>query len=57
MCNKTKCRTKKHFCRYCFQCFSSEKMLIEHKETCLINVKINCKNKWKTECKIKKWFN
>ena len=21
--NKTKCRTKKHFCRYCLQCFSS----------------------------------
>ena len=35
ICNKTKCRTKKHFCRYCLQCFSSEKILIEHKETCL----------------------
>ena len=37
------CNTKdnnKHFCRYCLQCFSSERVLIEHKENCLI---INCK--------------
>ena len=32
--NKTKCRTKKHFCRYCLQCRTSERVLIEHKETC-----------------------
>ena len=40
MCNKTKCRTKTHFCRYCLQCFTSERVLIEHKESCL---KINGK--------------
>ena len=33
--NKTKCRTKKHFCKYCWQCFSSERVLIEHKKICL----------------------
>ena len=32
--NKTKCRTKKHFSRYCLQCCISERVLIEHKETC-----------------------
>ena len=26
---------KKHFCKYCLHCFSNEKFLIEHKETCL----------------------
>ena len=44
MCNKTKCKTKckikTNFCRFCFQCFSSERVLAEHKETCL---KINGK--------------
>ena len=40
MCNKTKNKSKKHFCRYCLQCFSSERVLIEHKETFL---KINGK--------------
>ena len=40
MCNKTKHKNKKYFCKYCLQCFSSEKILIEHKETCL---KINGK--------------
>ena len=32
MFNKTKHKTKKHFCRYCLQCFSSERVLIEHKK-------------------------
>ena len=36
MCNKTKCKTKEHFCKYCLQCFSSERVLIEHKGNCLI---------------------
>ena len=36
MCNKTKSNNKKHFCKYCLQCFSSEKVLQEHKENCLI---------------------
>ena len=41
MCNKIKDKNKKFFCKYCLQCFSSEKVLIEHKETCLkINVKL-----------------
>ena len=31
-CNKTKCGTKKHFCKYCLQCFSSEKILIEQRK-------------------------
>ena len=39
-CNKTKNKNKKHFCKPCSQCFSSEKVLQEHKETCF---KINGK--------------
>ena len=35
MCNKTKHNGKKHFCKYCLQCFSNERVLIQHKETCL----------------------
>ena len=35
ICNKTKCKSKKHFCRYCLQGFSSERVLVEHKEVCL----------------------
>ena len=27
--------TKKHFCKYCLQCFSNGKVLIEHRKTCL----------------------
>ena len=40
MCNKTKHDNKKHFCKCCLQCLSSEKVLREHKETYL---KINSK--------------
>ena len=36
MCNKTKNKNKKYFCKCCLQCFSSEKVLIEHNENCLI---------------------
>ena len=32
MCNKTKCKMKKYFCRYCLQYISTEKVLQEHKE-------------------------
>ena len=39
MCNKTKNKNKKHFCRYCLQCFNSERGFF--------------KNKWQTNCKIK----
>ena len=28
-------KNKKHFRRYCIQCFGSGKMLIDHKEVCL----------------------
>ena len=46
MFNKTKNNNKKHFCRYCLQCFSSEKVLIEYKETSLeINGKHSIKLK------------
>ena len=34
MCNKAKNKNKKYFCK-CLQCFSSGKLLIEHKENCL----------------------
>ena len=36
MCNKTKNKNKKYFCKCCLQCFSSENIFIEHKENCLI---------------------
>ena len=46
MCNKTKTDNKKHFCKCCLQYFSSEKVLIEHKENYLIiNGKQNVKLK------------
>ena len=34
MCNKTKNKNKKHFCKYCLQYLSSERILVEFKETC-----------------------
>ena len=40
MFNKTKHENKKHLCRYCLQCFSSERVLVKQNETCL---KINSK--------------
>ena len=33
MSNETKCKNKKRFCKYCLQCFSSERVLTENKET------------------------
>ena len=45
MINKTKQKGKKYFCKYCLQCFSSEKILSEHKEDCLVvNGKQNVKS-------------
>ena len=42
--NKTKNKNKKLFCKCCLQCFSSKRVLIEHKENCLvINGKQNVK--------------
>ena len=56
MFNKTKHKTKKHFCRYCLQCFSSERVLQEHREICL---EINSKESVKLESgsiKFKNYF-
>ena len=36
MLNKTKNKNKKHFCKSCLQCFSSEKLLEDHKKDCLM---------------------
>ena len=36
MCNKTKNKNKKYFCKCCLQCFRSEKVSIEHGENCFI---------------------
>ena len=36
MSNKPKNRNKKYFCRCFLQCFSSENVLTEHKENCLL---------------------
>ena len=45
-CSKTKNKNKKYFCKCCLQCFSSEQVLIEHKENCLvINDKQSVKSK------------
>ena len=35
MYNQTKRRERKHFCRYCLQCFKSEIVLNNHKENCI----------------------
>ena len=35
MFHKTKNKNKKYFCKSCLQCFSSKKILTEHKEVCL----------------------
>ena len=36
MFSKTKCKNKKWFCKSCLQCFSSEKVLLEHSKDCLL---------------------
>ena len=48
MCNKTKNKNKKLFCKYCLQCFSKGRVLLEHKEICL---KINGRQilKWRSD--------
>ena len=35
MYNQTKHRERKYFCMYCLQCFSSERVLTDHKENCI----------------------
>ena len=46
MFHKTKNKNKKWFCKSCLQCFSSKKVLTEHKEDCL---SINGKQSVKVE--------
>ena len=36
MYSQTKHKERKHFCMYCLQCFSSERVLNNHKEICVI---------------------
>ena len=36
MFNKNKCKNKKWFCKSCLQCFSREKVLLEHGRDCLL---------------------
>ena len=52
--HKTKNKNKKWFCRSCLQCFSSENVLIKHKENCL---SINGKQSVKLEEGIIKFEN
>ena len=47
--HKTKNKNKNWFCRSCLQCFSSESVLIKHKENCL---RINGKQSVKLEKRI-----
>ena len=35
MYNKTKHKERKHFCMHCLQCFSSERVLSDHKDNCI----------------------
>ena len=35
MFNKTKHKESKHFCMHCLQCFSSERVLNNHKDNCI----------------------
>ena len=35
MYNQTKHKERKHFCMYCLQCFSSERVLNNHKDNCI----------------------
>ena len=54
MFHKTKNKNKKWFCKSCLQCFSSENVLIKHKEICL---NINSKQSVKLEKGIIKFEN
>ena len=54
MFHKTKNKNKKWFCKSCLQCFSSENILIKHKENCL---SINGKQSVKLEKGIIKFEN
>ena len=52
--DKTKNKNKKHLYRYCLQCFSRERVLVEHKEVCL---KINGKQTVKLRSGLNKFKN
>ena len=52
MCKKTESNNKKHFCKYCLQCFVSEKVLEKYK-----NVYLKINGKQSVKLKIKKCFN
>ena len=54
MFNKKKCKNRKHFSRYCLQCFCSEKVWMEHREICL---EINDKQSVKLESGATKFKN
>ena len=54
MFQKTTTKNKKWFCRSCLQCFSSENVLIKHKENCF---SINCKQSVKLGKKITEFEN
>ena len=54
MFHKTRNKNKKWFCKSCLQCFSSESVLIKHKENCL---SINGKQSVKLEKGIIKFEN
>ena len=36
MYNKTKHKQRKHFCMFCLQCFSADKILEKHKSNCMV---------------------
>ena len=36
MYNKTKHKEKKHFCMYCLQNFTTEQILLKHKDNCMV---------------------
>ena len=54
MCNTTKNKNKKHFCKYCLQCFSSAKVLQEHER---VLFKINGKQSEKLKKGLTKFKN
>ena len=56
MYNKTRHKKKKHFCIYCLQNFSTEQILLKHKDNCMVvNGKqaIRMPKKVKIHCSLK----
>ena len=54
--HKTKNKNKKWFCKSCLQCFSSENVLIKHKEVCLSINGQQSKNLEKRTIEFKTYF-